>query len=294
MTTEKKIALTYTGIIGGSIALLALLSFVMACFLLPKGAGSEAESSLIPSLLCYVAIMLVGFVVISSLLVYLVSRRYTARMIERIDTAFQSEKAFVRNASHELNNPLTAIQGECEITLLKERTPEEYQAAISRILHETKRIIHLMKQLLFLSRGHDEILQSFTESIQIAEFMMSFVGGRVRFSPDSFAYSVKANPHLLKIAIENILSNALKYSDTQPVEVRLRVNELEIEDYGIGIPPDELGQIFQPFFRASNTRGFAGYGVGLALSLRVLQTYGAKISVYSELGKGTRVKIIFP
>ncbi|MDL2245127.1 HAMP domain-containing histidine kinase [Parabacteroides sp. OttesenSCG-928-J18] len=294
MTTEKKIALTYTGIIGGSIALLALLFFIMACFFLPKGGGEEAELPIISSLLWRLGGMLVGFVVLSTLVVYLVSHYYTARMIKRIDRTFQSEKAFVRNASHELNNPLTAIQGECEITLLKERTPEEYQAAISRILHETKRIIHLMKQLLFLSRGHDEILQSFTESIQIAEFMMSFVGGRVRFSPDSFAYSVKANPHLLKIAIENILSNALKYSDTQPVEVRLRVNELEIEDYGIGIPPDELGQIFQPFFRASNTRGFAGYGVGLALSLRVLQTYGAKISVYSELGKGTRVKIFFP
>lgn len=290
MTTENKIALTYTGLIGGSMALLAIVFLLVAYLFMPGEAGMSPAFSPIG----FMAIVLFGFVLLSSLLVYLISRRYSARMIERIDTAYQGEKAFVRNASHELNNPLTAIQGECEIALLKERAPEEYQAAVRRILHETKRIIHLTKQLLFLSRGNEEILRSFTESVQIAEFMMTFVSGRVHFSPDTFAYSVQANPHLLKIAIENILHNALKYSDPRPVDVRLRVNELEIEDYGIGIPPEELKNIFQPFFRASNTQGFAGYGVGLSLSIRVLQAYGAKVTVSSDLGKGTRVKIFFP
>ncbi|MDL2255649.1 HAMP domain-containing histidine kinase [Parabacteroides sp. OttesenSCG-928-K15] len=294
MNTGNKIALTYTLIITGAIALLALLFYLIAFFYVKNIDGIGEEQVLISVIFRHLSFILIGFVILSALLVYFAGRHYATRMIERIDTAFQSEKAFVRSASHELNNPLTAIQGECEITLLKERSSEEYQAAINRILKETKRIIHLMKQLLFLSREDYDILQNSTESIMIAEFMMKFVQRRVNFSPDSFAYSVKANPHLFKMAIENILGNALKYSDPTPVDVRLRVNELEIEDYGIGIPPDELEHIFQPFFRASNTHGFAGYGVGLALSVRILHAYGAKVTVNSELGKGTKVKIFFP
>ena len=76
------------------------------------------------------------------------SRPNAIRMVYRIDAAYQSEKAFISNASHELNNPLTAIQGECEISLLKERTPAEYQSALKRIASENKRIIQLMQHLL--------------------------------------------------------------------------------------------------------------------------------------------------
>ena len=89
-------------------------------------------------------------------------------MVDRIDAAYQSEKAFISNASHELNNPLTAIQGECEISLLKERSPEEYQAT------ETSRIIQLIKHLLFLSHGDKEIQKSAMETIFLADFLMQF------------------------------------------------------------------------------------------------------------------------
>lgn len=295
MKVNNKIALTYTAIVAGMIALVAILFFVIATLYMNRLSNSiDTDITIITELRRSLGWMLLGMVIVCSLLIYGVGRRYATRMIERIDSAFQSEKAFVRSASHELNNPLTAIQGECEITLLKERTPMEYQAALGRVLTETKRIIQLMKHLLFLSRGDEDLLQNMTEPILLAEFMMQFVEGRIDFSPDHFSFVVETNPHLLKIAIENILNNALKYSDEKRVEVRLRTNVLEIEDHGIGIPPDELEHIFQPFFRASNTRSYAGHGIGLALSLRIIQTYGAKIIVYSELNKGTKVTIIFP
>ena len=68
---------------------------------------------------------------------------------------------------------------------------------------------------------------------------------------------------------------------------------LEIEDHGIGIPQEELKHIQQPFFRASNARGYAGHGIGLSLSLKILQAYGAKIVVTSEVGVGTKFQIDF-
>ena len=152
--------------------------------------------------------LLLGMLVVSSVLVYFVGRLYATRMVDRIDAAYRSEKSFISNASHELNNPLTAIQGECEISLLKERTPAEYQAALGRIASETKRIILLMKNLLFLSHGDKEILKNACETVLLADFLMQFVGNRVRFTTDHFAYAIEANPYLLKIAIGNIQKNA--------------------------------------------------------------------------------------
>ena len=237
--------------------------------------------------------LLLGLILVSSVLIYFVGRLYATRMVDRIDAAYQSEKAFISNASHELNNPLTAIQGECEISLLKERSPEEYQAALRRIATETSRIIQLIKHLLFLSHGDKEIQKSAMETIFLADFLMQFSSARISFSPDNFSYMIRANPYLLKIAIKNILSNACKYSDDKPVEMRLRGSILTISDRGIGIPPEELKRIFQPFYRASNTREYAGHGVGLSLSLRILSTYGAKVNIISDLGVGTSVEIDF-
>lgn len=209
--------------------------------------------------------LLLGLLAVSAVLIYFVGRWYAVRMVDRIDAAYRSEKSFVSNASHELNNPLTAIQGECEISLMKERTPAEYQEALRRIASETKRIIQLMKHLLFLSHGDREILKNAVEPIFLAEFLMQWATGRISFSPDNFAFIVRANPNLLKIAIGNILSNACKYSGEKPVEMRLRSNRLEIIDAGIGIPQEEAERIFQPFYRASNTREYSGHGIGLSL-----------------------------
>lgn len=237
--------------------------------------------------------LLLALIVISAVLIYFVGKLYATRMVDRIDAAYQSEKSFISNASHELNNPLTAIQGECEISLLKERTPAEYQAALQRIASETKRIIQLMKHLLFLSHGDKEILKNATENIMLADFLMQFVGNRVRFTTDTFAYCLEANPHLLKIAIGNILNNACKYSGEKPVEMRLKGSTLTIEDSGIGIPSEEMKRVYQPFYRASNTREFAGHGIGLSLSLRILNSYGAEVDIKSEVNKGTKVVIDF-
>lgn len=237
--------------------------------------------------------LLLGMLLVSAILIYFVGRLYATRMVDRIDAAYQSEKSFISNASHEMNNPLTAIQGECEISLMKERSPEEYQAALKRIASETKRIILLMKNLLFLSHGDKEILKNAREAVFLADFLMQFVGNRIRFTTDNFAFVIEANPHLLKIAIGNILNNACKYSGEDPVEIRLRGSILTITDTGIGIPEEELSRISQPFYRASNTREFAGHGIGLSLSMRILRTYGAEVKIVSEVEKGTTVEIEF-
>lgn len=285
MKTGNRIALYYTAMTIGVIAFVTAVSYVLILFSDDYFGGEEIRA--------HIGWLLLGLLLTSSILVYFVGRLYATRMVDRIDTAYQSEKAFISNASHELNNPLTAIQGECEISLLKERTPAEYQAALGRIASETKRIIQLMKNLLFLSHGDKEILKNTRETVCLADFLMQLLGNRVKFTTDNFAYMLEANPHLLKIAINNILNNACKYSGEAPVEMWLNGNVLEIADTGIGIPPEEITRIYQPFYRASNTREYAGRGIGLSLSMRILSTYGARVIISSEEGEGTKVTIEF-
>jgi signal transduction histidine kinase len=289
MKAEKKIVLTYTGICLG-IIIVAFLSFIGVVAYIVQ--SSEAEN-ILPNILVHAGWIGLVILLISGVLAYIFSKRYVKQVSARVNQSYQSEKAFISNASHEMNNPLTAIQGECEISLMKERSVGEYQAALKRIASETKRMILLMKHLLFLSHGNTEMLNASKEPIPLANFLMDYAQGRVHFSMDNFALVVQANPQLLKMALDNIIGNACKYSGEKPVYLDLRDTVLKIIDQGIGIPKDDLQNIDQLFYRASNTREISGNGVGLNLAIQILNFYGAAITIESEEGIGTRVSIDF-
>lgn len=222
-------------------------------------------------------------------------------MLDRIDAAFQAEKSFISNASHELNNPLTAIQGECEISLLKERSSTEYIDSLQRISTESRRITQLIKHLLFLSRQDEDILQNTREEIDLVVLLrdLCLQYSQVIFNTDAAEGSVfiTANFYLLRIALQNITDNARKYSKEQ-VDVSLDIREgipvIEVKDHGIGIPEEEIHHIFHSFYRASNTREYTGQGIGLSLSMKILSVYGAKIAMDSEVNSYTKVTITFP
>ena len=146
-------------------------------------------------------------------------------MLDRIDTAFKSEKSFVSNASHELNNPLTAIQGECEIALLKERSTSEYMDSLERISVESKRISLLIKSLLFLSRQDKDILANTVEDVCLPRMLREQYAGRPRIRLSSTLreendFIVRAILIYLGIALQNVVDNACKYSD-KDVEISL-------------------------------------------------------------------------
>ncbi|MDR2389845.1 MAG: HAMP domain-containing histidine kinase [Tannerellaceae bacterium] len=280
MKTERHTALRYTAVT------VTAVSLGVGAFLLLWG--------LLPPLPVWGrAVLFLVFLFLNALGVYRLARGYAGEMSAKVESARQSEKSFISNASHELNNPLTAIQGECEISLRRERSVAEYQASLGRIASETQRIILLMKHLMFLSRGKEEILRTDSETIILAEFMMQFMERRICFAPDNFAFMIHVNPHLLRMALGNILANALKYSGDKTVDIRLRGSVMEIRDRGMGIPPEELPRIFQPFYRASNTRTYTGNGIGLSLAGRILGVYGAELSLTSVLNEGTNVRIDF-
>jgi signal transduction histidine kinase len=109
---------------------------------------------------------------------------------------------------------------------------------------------------------------------------------------------IRANPQLLLLAISNIIRNGIKYSNNQAVIVKfesaLGVIVLTISDMGIGIPDKELPYIYDPFFRASNTSNFEGYGIGLPLARNIIRIHKGELKVFSNIPSGVVVEIRIP
>ncbi|PSL48234.1 signal transduction histidine kinase [Chitinophaga niastensis] len=232
-------------------------------------------------------------------------------MLDRLETAFETQNNFVSNASHELSTPLTAIIGEAELALNKERTAEKYIYSLQNILNEAGRLEHITKSLLHLAQtGFDGKKQDWG-LIRSDELLFTVKYTIDKMSPGNLVtidYSlfpeeeeklvIPGNAQLLELALSNIVMNAVKYSNNQPVSMALAATEKKniiiIKDQGIGIPPGDLPYIFSPFFRASNTGRFKGYGIGLPLAMNIIRMHKGDIIVNSQVNVGTEISVELP
>ena len=232
-------------------------------------------------------------VLLSAGVLYLISRIYANKVLDRIDKDYQTEKMFVNNASHEINNPLTAIQGECEVGLMMDHQPAEYRDILERISKETTRIVVIMRELLQYSHAQNgKIDKSKMQKTSLSSVVLPECNNKVEVNVLQ-DFTIDADVELLRIAVHNLISNAVKYSNGNPVTVTIRQPELVIEDRGIGIPESELQDVFQPFYRASNAKAVSGKGVGLALAKSILERFEASITVSSHIKEGTVFKVSF-
>ena len=239
-----------------------------------------------------VRVWIVMLTVASLLLLVFVNRLGVVKVMKRIDMRYQREKMFVNNASHEINNPLTAIQGECEIALMKERPREELVLAINKIAAENERVIDVMRSLLQFT-SQDTVDRDSLDRIDIEQFMRENFGcPGINITCES-NFAVMMPYGLLKIAMRNIVSNAKKYSSHKPVEIKIGHNTVHVVDHGMGIDRSELKHIFEPFYRGARTRGIEGHGIGLSLAKQILDTYGARISIKSKPGQGSTFTVHF-
>ncbi len=231
-------------------------------------------------------------------------------LLERLEKSFESQKAFIRNASHEIRTPLTAILGETEITLNRSRKEEEYRKALENVQYEAEILNETVNNLLELSK-----VQSGEEGINMQEVRLKDLLKKViesyKFqnpkaiilwedeeSDNLEAIRLLANRNLLASALTNVLDNASKFSKNKPVRIQVesvpgRVS-INISDKGIGINPEDIESIGKPFFRGSNVWGIRGSGIGLSLSMKVINLHKGSIVFYSKKGKGTRVTIELP
>ncbi len=230
-------------------------------------------------------------------------------MLERLETSFNMQQAFVNNASHELRTPLTSIIGEIDVLLTRTRTGEEYKTVLQSIQSEANQMKDMVNGLLNLVRAGeagnitpedvrlDELLNDI-KSAKLHEYSKAIINLSVINLPDDPAQlEVTANRQMLYIGISNIIDNAIKFSDMQPVNCVLQFEKgkliLKISDSGIGISSADSEKIFQTFYRSSNAQSFRGHGIGLSLSEKILRFFGALLSVQSQLGKGSTFTITF-
>ncbi len=232
-------------------------------------------------------------------------------LLNRIETALEIQKNFIGNASHELATPLTAIIGEADVTLRRERSPAEYQQALQTILIQAERLNDITRSLLSLAqlgfRGRKLVFDVIRTDELIWEAKaiidklnpQNKIGVELSFLPeDPRKLKINGNRPLLQLALVNLLNNACKYSYNKPVSVHIGASNQQviivILDKGVGIPEEEIKFIFDPFFRASNSKLFEGYGIGLPLARNIITLHNGTLNVSSKVGVGTTVQVRLP
>jgi signal transduction histidine kinase len=232
-------------------------------------------------------------------------------MLNRLETAFATQNNFVSNASHELRTPLTIINSEIELALNKTGLTEDQRAILNTINSETDKLIQILNSLLLLAQsGFDGKKQNW-QKVRMDELIWMSIEATKKIHPSSSIQvdfsalpdneellNILGNNNLLRLALTNIISNACKYSQNKLVNIKLSVQGKNIVtsviDQGIGIPSTELQHIFEPFFRASNTHEYEGYGVGLPLTLNIIRLHKGSIGIRSEVDSGTELQVFLP
>lgn len=230
-------------------------------------------------------------------------------LLEHLEQAFAMQQSFVSHASHELRTPLTAMITEMEVTLQKERTQQDYIDTLRSVLDESGKLKTITNGLLELTKA-DAGEYATREKIRLDELLWELREEWYYRNPEQHLHvrmhnmpentrllEITGNRKLLQLSIQNIIKNAFKFSDNQPVFCRLECHdrrlELFITDTGIGIDQDDLERIFLPLFRADNARAFEGFGIGLSMAHKIIASYNGHIYVSSVRGEGSTFNISF-
>jgi two-component system OmpR family sensor kinase/two-component system sensor histidine kinase QseC len=229
-------------------------------------------------------------------------------LLARLKLAFDSQRAFVADAAHELRSPLTALKLQLQ---LLERAGDEgaRRQAQQRLQDGVERATRLIEQLLLAARtapgeaGHAPQPLDLAEAarLAIAEAWPLAQARRIDIGLDApSTLSLSADPEALRILLRNLLDNAIRYTPQGgKVQVALRRDGnaalLAIEDSGPGIAPEERERVFQRFYRGGgNAQGEPGSGLGLAIVANIAARHGATIALLDSTLGGLRIEVRFP
>lgn len=231
-------------------------------------------------------------------------------LLDRIENTIEREKQFTSDASHELRTPLTIIKGTLEVLIRKPRNQEEYQEKINFCVSEVNRLNHLVDQLLLLARFENQNKSLKIEKVclnavildTISRYSSIIQSKKIHISAEFVKeYYVETDAYLLSIIINNLVSNALKYSnETAKLNIIITDENEKIEchiiDSGIGIPADDLQKIFNQFYRSKTIEntGIKGSGLGLSIVKRLCALLHIDIKITSKENIGTTVFLSFP
>jgi two-component system OmpR family sensor kinase len=231
-------------------------------------------------------------------------------MLGRLDRSFDVQRQFTGDAAHELRSPLARLRAELEVTLRRPRRTEEYVEALRSCLDEVERLQRLVADLLELARIDTRQEPESPETVLVADIIEGAVlavrseAERRGVAVDVAASGtllVRAAPAAAKVALANLLHNAVKFSPSGGlVKTLVSASRHEVvvtvSDTGPGVAPDELPRLFQRFYRghASRATDEDGVGLGLAIARALIERQGGRITVTPSTDKGATFALHLP
>ena len=241
-------------------------------------------------------------------------------MIMRLQAAFEQQRRFTADASHELRSPLTAIIGQIDVATERPRDAESYRATLLSVREQAQRLARISNDMLFLAQSEAQSRPAHNELIDLGELLPAIVAqaeplAEARHQTLALELGeqlvVRGNEDDLIRLFLNLIDNAIRYTPpggTIVVEAA-RAGEpaafgqqqrpgvcVQVRDSGPGIAPEHLPHLFERFFRVDRGRSRAqgGSGLGLAIAQTIAQAHGGQLSVESAPGKGSTFTAILP
>ena len=220
-------------------------------------------------------------------------------MLLKLDSAFESKKLFAANAAHELKTPLTNILTNIEVMQMEDNPSiREYEEVIGITKENIERLAVLVQALMHFNSDLDsdnfeemrtdlifeKILTDLTSDI-LEKNIKTTIRGNI---------TIKGDKDLLERAFFNIIQNAIKYNkENGEIRITSYNSTVTIEDTGIGMSPDSVPLIFDPFYCVdkSRSRNLGGMGLGLSITKQILNKHNMKIIVFSQPEEGTKIII---
>lgn len=227
------------------------------------------------------------------------------QMFARLEGAFEAEKQFTADASHELRTPVSVIKSACEYAEKYGETPEEQRETLAMIHRQADRMAELIQQLLSITR-----LDQGTEGLRLEPLdLAALVEGvcaeqpypRQRlFCQVGGAVWVRGDAGLLRRLLQNLIDNGFKYGTPQghvwvTLEGKGNTARLQVRDDGIGIPEDQQEKVWQRFYQMDpSRREGGGAGLGLAMVKKIAQLHGGTVTLDSAPGRGSAFTLLLP
>ncbi len=241
------------------------------------------------------------------------------RAEDEIKIALEKEKElselrsrFISMTSHEFRTPLTSIYTSSELLdkYNDELSEVQKRKSLMRIQKNVQQMTRLLNEVLILGRSDSGMLKLKLEPVDInqlcAELIEEFHSYIIYQTKQKLVLDIQKSTgrvlldySLMKQSLENLLSNAIKYSGTNS-RVTFKVNfssrfiTFSVKDEGIGIPPEDIDNLFEPFFRAKNIGNISGSGLGLAIVKRGVELHEGKIKIVSKIGEGSEFIVTVP
>ena len=231
-------------------------------------------------------------------------------LLMRLESSFERISQFSSDASHELKTPLTIIRGEIEIALRKDRNADEYKQSLKTSLEEVVVIEQTINDLLFLAKNEKDLISHNMEEVlyfdEIIDESINEIKNFAKLNQIEIKFELidtiefKGYSNLLKIAIKNLLKNAIQYSHQNSIIiVKSFKNDglfnISIQDFGIGIAHNEQEKIFEKFYRTDKSRNKNSEGTGLGMSIvkKIIDIHKGIIKINSKENIGTTIIISF-